>query len=745
MPDERLQIEISAADNASPVLRQVAASAKQEMKAVGDATGQVATASQGAFGRASSYVDQHARTIQTAGIGMVGYGAVVMGVSAKCIAAFNEQADAEARLNAAIIATGQAIDSAKLVKLAGDLQKVTTFGDETTLSMMGTLAAMGFSEQQIIDLTPRVQNLSVAFGKDLTSTAQAVGRAIKTESAGALTRFGIVIDDSILKTGDFDAIMQALDSHSRGAAEAMGKTATGGATILKNQIGELQESIGAALVPGLQAIVTVAMPVVGVMKAMAESPVGKALIIVGTAGGIAAGGLGAIGLAAPPILRGLAAIEGALVKVGITSRVTAATVSASAAEMAAATTAAGAAAAGGAAARLGLRGVLGAAGRVAGRYALPAYLAYEGVSYGLRRWQSKADEEAAAIESGATETPEEKALLKANQARWAAARAGIRPVAKQSFAEQPLALGRAEIGPDLAAIPSEEFLDVDGIAEASEATSMELASLVGDAVSAPVLEMLEAAPDLIAATLEEQFAAGVAPSQLKAQFLEQVKSGEISGSLTRVQQMISSWLSPKEQQEVSAQLSPTAWELPVQEMLPGVARMREERAQALAEFRARTENLPEQSPLEIQQMAFTARFRDIDKYRLQEAAQSWQARDDYLPDLGQGSGALAAAQRMEQEARLVLPLRPKRRPAPEPASPDYMDRTQRYGMRRTVRELPPHGELAENIRVSDETGGGQRKVLIEILFPDSVLRPSAGLLMDSVTDWVGDLQYAGEG
>ena len=571
MADERLQIEISAADKASPVLRQVAASAKQEMKAVGDATGQVATASQGAFasvaagakkvevgakgiakevkavgtastqaagvtggafGQMTAYAEKHKAALLGVAAAVTALGAVQMQVAKDSVAAFNEAEAAEVKLGLAIRNAGQGVSQSNLDKLAEDLMDVTTYDDEATKGMMAFLASAKLNEAQIKQLAPAMLDLAEFMGKDLEGSAKMLAYTLETGNVAGLKRLKIAVDEAKFAMDPVGALVEAITAKCGGMAVMVGQTLGGQLLILKNQTGEVKEAIGGDLAPALKDITQTLIPLVkGIGDFAKEHPsITRAAI----ATGALATAVASIGVMSIGAIIGIAKIKKEFIELGIAAKLSANTVTASAAEMAAATTAAGAAAgaggaavgagsaiggaaavaggaaAGGAAARLGLRGVLGAAGRVAGRYVLPAYLAYEGISYGLNRWGSKAEQEAAAIESGATETPEEKALLKANQARWAAARAGIRPVAKQSFAEQQVALGRAEIGPDLAAIPTEEFLDVDGIAQASKATSMELASLVGDAVSAPVLEMLEAAPDLLASTLDEQFAVGVA-------------------------------------------------------------------------------------------------------------------------------------------------------------------------------------------------------------------------------------------
>jgi hypothetical protein len=506
--EERLQIVISASDQASPALKAVAGNTK----AIGEAAKQTDQVTGTAFGRMSGYVEQHKQTIQTVGLAMTAVGAITVAVADKCIAAYNEQADAVARLDAAFRSSGQAVGSIGLEKLASDLQKVTPFADEATLAMMGTLASMGFTEDQIISLTPRVQNLSVAFGKDLTSTAQALGRAILMQSAGPLTRFGIIIDENALKSGNLSDVLAALDTNTKGMAESAGKAGSGPMKIFHNELGEISESIGKALVPSLQIANKVLTPVVELITKVADTKAGQTLIAVATGAGIAVGGFGALVTIAAPVVLGIAAIKKALIEVAITSRATAATVAASSAEMAAATTAAGAAAGGGAAisgagaaaggatAALGLRALLGRGARAAGRFVAgktalgaagpiggAAAIGLTGYEIYAARKQAAAEQQIADIESGATETPGQKALIASNMARWKATRAA-QPA---GIAPGMMAEGIAGAAPDIAAITKELGADVgqqivEGYKQATPPLTASIAKELADSIATAV-------------------------------------------------------------------------------------------------------------------------------------------------------------------------------------------------------------------------------------------------------------------
>src|SRR5437660_7593819 len=97
-----------------------------------------------------------------------------------------------------------------------------------------------------------VLDLAAGMGVDLNQAAFSVGRALENPATGlrVLTSLGIVFDQSqrqliteLVKTGDVlkadDIILQAIEAHFKGAAEASGKTLGGSLSRLKNSFEEL--------------------------------------------------------------------------------------------------------------------------------------------------------------------------------------------------------------------------------------------------------------------------------------------------------------------------------------------------------------------------------------------------------------------------------------------------------------------------------------------------------------------------
>ena len=104
---------------------------------------------------------------------------------------------------------------------------------------------------------------SAGTGKDLQTVSIAIAKAT-TGNVGALKKLGIPLSDNIVKTKDFAGAMKALEDAYGGAAGALAKTDP--LTTLKLAFGEIQETLGYALLPTVKEfanyIITTVLPVV---------------------------------------------------------------------------------------------------------------------------------------------------------------------------------------------------------------------------------------------------------------------------------------------------------------------------------------------------------------------------------------------------------------------------------------------------------------------------------------------------
>ena len=193
-------------------------------------------------------IDKLGKQIQKVGIG-VGL-AKLSGVLDKANDAASTQIDAQRRLSTAIVTSGKNIDQSQLQSLASRLQSVTQFGDEATIKMMAFATSMGFSEREILALTPRVADLAASLGVSMDDALKKVKMAVSAGS-GAFNEMGVSITASEKKlfdqsdaTGRLSQAMKLLDRSVGGLAEGLTKTSRGAFTQFENQAGDLAETFG---------------------------------------------------------------------------------------------------------------------------------------------------------------------------------------------------------------------------------------------------------------------------------------------------------------------------------------------------------------------------------------------------------------------------------------------------------------------------------------------------------------------
>lgn len=147
--------------------------------------------------------------------------------------------------------------SGELEQFASSLQDVTNYSDETILSMQNVL--LGFKNikgDNFKEATKAILDMSTVMGMDLTSAAQAVGKALDDPIKGinSLTRQGFYFDESqkhllknLVETGKQaeaqKIILDELYTTYGGAAEATADLSTQ----LANTWGDVKEEIGRGL------------------------------------------------------------------------------------------------------------------------------------------------------------------------------------------------------------------------------------------------------------------------------------------------------------------------------------------------------------------------------------------------------------------------------------------------------------------------------------------------------------------
>jgi len=186
----------------------------------------------------------------TAGIGLAVLGArKLVRAGSDMVMAFAEQEEAQAKLASAIRATGrtQEINQGQIEKLASSLQKVTTFGDEVTISATAMLQQLAnLNQEGLEEIIPSMQDFAAAMGLDLNTAATLVGKTLGS-STNALTRYGIEVDTTASAQDKLNQVIEAMNEKFEGTAVALGETTLGSIGKFQSALGDLQEIGGAFL------------------------------------------------------------------------------------------------------------------------------------------------------------------------------------------------------------------------------------------------------------------------------------------------------------------------------------------------------------------------------------------------------------------------------------------------------------------------------------------------------------------
>ena len=175
--------------------------------------------------------------------------ALLRGISGT-LRAWGQQEEAVQSLRAALMVMGHEGEGAlaTLTKRAGELQKMTTKGDEAIIAATASIGLLA-TELSISDLT-RVQEAMIGIADtflkgDVTNAALLIGKSIGS-ATNALTRYGIQIDVNATQGEKLNSIVE----QSAGLFEvskARTDTLNGALAQMSNAWGDVKESIGRLL------------------------------------------------------------------------------------------------------------------------------------------------------------------------------------------------------------------------------------------------------------------------------------------------------------------------------------------------------------------------------------------------------------------------------------------------------------------------------------------------------------------
>lgn len=240
-----------------------------------------------AVDKASKTLGGIGKSIGKMSINTAAVSASLIAFGATSIRAFSDSEQAQVKLNDAFEKFPNLADTnvGALNALNAELQKKTRFDDEAYAAGEATLAQYGLTGQQLKDLIPLVADFAAKTGKSLPEASAAIGKALLGQGR-ALKAVGIDFKDTGSTAGNFTQIMGGLRSQVGGFAEKEGQTAAGKAEILKNQFGELQETVGSLLVPALGTLVGAITPVISGFNELPK-PVRDLTFVIGGLGAAA--------------------------------------------------------------------------------------------------------------------------------------------------------------------------------------------------------------------------------------------------------------------------------------------------------------------------------------------------------------------------------------------------------------------------------------------------------------------------
>lgn len=248
---EKVEIEIVAVDNASDAIKDVSGA----VGGLDGALGEVVTGGLREFG--ANLLPMVGGLVQGATDALWGFAEAAM-----------ESETVQVRLNAKLQAMGDTtkITAQNVNDIATELSNLSGFDDEALTSATTTL--LNFTGSLPLDVFERAATLATDLarytGMDLNTAFQQLGRVVQDPAAG-LGRLAIKLGDlspaqqemiaALIESGDVlgaqTAMLDAIEGKIGGVAAAYGQTAAGQIDTLNVAIGNLQENVGAALLPTL--------------------------------------------------------------------------------------------------------------------------------------------------------------------------------------------------------------------------------------------------------------------------------------------------------------------------------------------------------------------------------------------------------------------------------------------------------------------------------------------------------------
>ncbi len=174
----------------------------------------------------------------------------IIAFGAASVKAFDDQVKAETKLRTSLKGNEEAF--ARLAKQARELQKETLFGDEATIEAQALLSQLGLTENQILMITPALQDFATGMKVDLATAASLVGKTIGTSTDALKRYFDTGLNPAMTAQEKAVKLTETLTSKFQGQAKAIAKEGLGPFTQLKNELGDVSEEFGKLILDNIE-------------------------------------------------------------------------------------------------------------------------------------------------------------------------------------------------------------------------------------------------------------------------------------------------------------------------------------------------------------------------------------------------------------------------------------------------------------------------------------------------------------
>jgi hypothetical protein len=215
-------------------------------------------------------------------------GALAVGLGSATKAAI-EDAAAQEKLAGVLRRAGNATEDeiAATEEFISAQSRLTAVTDDDLRPALATLVNATGSATYAQELLSKSQDIAISTGKDLDTVVQAMAKGVNGQTA-ALYKLDPALRTTVGVGAEFEDVLAGLNIHQGSAAEAA-LTTEGKMKNLSIQFGEAKESIGAALIPAVETLLGLLIPLAN----WAQENSKVFLIVAGVIGGVAAAVLAA--------------------------------------------------------------------------------------------------------------------------------------------------------------------------------------------------------------------------------------------------------------------------------------------------------------------------------------------------------------------------------------------------------------------------------------------------------------------